>query len=673
MRLTLLSLISLAGSLACGGSSTPTQTPTPTVDEAEREPEPIARPELDELSETTQLELPRDVTLTVPARWSAAVANDILFARSPEQDLELILLELPAPSEGTHVAQRLAIEAWRRVDPSFDRRVLQAAPGNAGHGWDVVGQVVFETAPSEERFVGAVLHVKDERALIALIDARVDGLGRRGAQLNEIVGSLRIPGIVEENWMALERKPLDEAALTHLAERIEAERVRADVPGAAVALVRGDEVLLMRGFGTRAVGGTDSVTPQTRFMIGSTTKALTTLLAAKLVGEEKLRWDQPLVELLPQFALANAEATAAMTVADSFCACTGLPRRDLEFIFEYANATPQSTLAALATVAPTTERGETFQYSNFVVAAGGWAVARAADRRRDLDAAYWRALDREILRPLGMRATTLDARVARRADHAEPSARNIDGEVRALPPRVDEFVDAVAPSGGAWSTVEDMARYVQLELRNGTLGDGRLVDEAALLERREPRVAITPNLHYGLGLMVGNESQLVHIGHGGNTIGFTSKVIFYPDLDLGLVVLTNLGNADGFNGVVDRMVLEAVLPIDERAERIGEQLRRSQTAAVGEMSQRLVEPTASERSAIQGDYRSDELGTMSVREVEGRIVADVGEWTSVLRMVEASGERVWIFGEPPLTGFPIQKGDGTLTLAAPQHDYVFTR
>ena len=70
---------------------------------------------------------------------------------------------------------------------------------------------------------------------------------------------------------------------------------------------------------------------------------------------------------------------------------------------------------------------------------------------------------------------------------------------------------------------------------------------------------------------------------------------------------------------------------------------------------------------------SRELGALTIRELEGRIVADVGEWSSRLWMVEVSGERVWVFGDPPLSGFPVRPAGDELILPAPQHDYVFRR
>ncbi len=667
--------------LALGCATTSTPPPEPAPAESDEEPvaqvaEPIARPELQPLERPTELTFAEDATLTLPAGWSAATNADesMLFAAVPEGDLQLVFLSRPIPLErGPGLAARLVTEAWRAVDPGFDRRVLQAVPSQSAAGWDVAGQVIFETAPSERRGVAAVFQVKGERAVVALIDGSVDGFGRRGAQLNEILGSVRIPGVEEQNWLALERRTIDEAAIERLAERIEAERVRAGVPGAAVVLVDSEEVLLARGFGTRSHGSDETVTSATRFMIGSTTKALTTLLAAKLVDEGDVRWDQPLGELLPQFRLSDPEATEAITLERSFCACTGLPRRDLEFLFEFADATPERTLEQLAAVAPTTAMGETFQYSNFLVAAGGYALGRAKDRRRDLDAAYARALDRAILRPLGMRSTTVDSRRARRAEHALPSARGLDGEVRPLEPSIEEFVSALEPAGAAWSTAEDMGRYLQLELRKGALPDGRLLGEEALLHRREPGVAIGQGVHYGLGLVVGERAKIAYAGHDGNTLGFTSSMIFFPDLDLGLAVLTNLGSANEFTGAVDRMVMEMILPIDERAEAIGEQQRRARTAALSQIHDRLTDPTDAERDAILGRYESDELGPLEVKVDGERVVVDAGEWSSAIRIVEARGERQWIITEPPLTSLPIRREADRLTIVMPQHEYTFAR
>ena len=95
----------------------------------------------------------------------------------------------------------------------------------------------------------------------------------------------------------------------------------------------GGEVAFLQGFGVRELGRPAPVTADTLLRIGSVTKSFSSLLAATLVDAGRLSWETPLVDLLPDFAVADPELTPRLTVADAFCACTGLPRRDWEFIF----------------------------------------------------------------------------------------------------------------------------------------------------------------------------------------------------------------------------------------------------------------------------------------------------------------------------------------------------
>ena len=133
---------------------------------------------------------------------------------------------------------------------------------------------------------------------------------------------------------------------------------RLGVPGASVAVVQGGEVVYAQGFGVRELGGTDPVTPDTLMMIGSVTKSMTSTMAATVVDDGWLSWDTPLVDLLPDFAVADPDLTRRLTVADAFCACTGLARRDLELIFQFNDLTPERLLAQVAELPLTTPYGE---------------------------------------------------------------------------------------------------------------------------------------------------------------------------------------------------------------------------------------------------------------------------------------------------------------------------
>jgi CubicO group peptidase (beta-lactamase class C family) len=140
-----------------------------------------------------------------------------------------------------------------------------------------------------------------------------------------------------------------------------------EVPGTAVAVIQGGETAFLQGFGVRELGRPDPVTPDTLLRIGSVTKSFSSLLAATLVDAGRLSWDTPLQELLPDFAVADAELTPRLTVKDAFCACSGLPRRDLEFIFDAHALTPERMIASMAKLPLTAPYGTTYQYSNQMV------------------------------------------------------------------------------------------------------------------------------------------------------------------------------------------------------------------------------------------------------------------------------------------------------------------
>src|SRR5207302_5375521 len=166
--------------------------------------------------------------------------------------------------------------------------------------------------------------------------------------------------------------PLDEARIAEIKTFVETSMKQLGVPGVGLALMDNGKVVYQGGIGVRELRKPEKVDENTLFMAASNTKGMTTLLLAELVDERKLKWDQPVIEVYPSFKLGDAETTKKVLVKNLICACTGLPRQDLEWIFECKNATPESTLALLGTMQPTSKFGEVFQYSNLMAAAAGY-------------------------------------------------------------------------------------------------------------------------------------------------------------------------------------------------------------------------------------------------------------------------------------------------------------
>lgn len=446
-----------------------------------------------------------------------------------------------------------------------------------------------------------------------------------------------------------------------------ADQLRAlEVPGASVAVIQGGEIVYAQGFGVRERGGADPVTPDTLMMIGSVTKSMTSLLAATLVDDGWLGWDTPLVQLLPDFAVADPELTPRLTVADAFCACTGLPQRDAEIVFNFDALTPEGLIAQTAEIPLTAPYGEQYQYSNQLYAVGGYAAARAAGAApNDLRGGYEAALRERVLNPIGMTRSTFALEdVLRDGDYGLPHAANLAGETRPFPLLTDEgFVTSVAPAGALWSSAREMARYIQFELADGVApGGARVVSAENLAHTRAPRVDMpvspgTPPLFadaaraYAMGWAVGVYQGQPLLSHSGGTFGFVSEVAFLPEADLGVVILTNGGaGAPFFAYAVQFRLFELLFDQSAAFDSLLSEFLAAQEAQLAQFQAQLQPVDPADVAPYLGRYTNPVLGDVTLTMQGDRLIFDAGEVRSELQAMrdEAGNVAGYIFLDPPL-------------------------
>jgi CubicO group peptidase (beta-lactamase class C family) len=422
-------------------------------------------------------------------------------------------------------------------------------------------------------------------------------------------------------------------------------------------IVQDGEIVYSQGFGVTGKGGDTPITPQTHMMIGSTGKSLTTMLMGTLVDEGEMNWDTPAIDVLPQFAVSDPELTASITLRNLVCACTGVPRRDFELFFNADELSAEDIVASLATFQFFTDFGEAFQYSNQLVGTGGYAAA-AADGAQfgNLFDGYSQSLQDNVLTQIGMTNTTLSfAEVRGRNDYAIPHSVGLDGAYEALPLEFEEILVPIAPAGSHWSTLEDMTRYLLTELAVGVAPNGtRVISEENLRETWEPQVPVSADTSYGLGWFVSDYKGLQLIDHGGNTLGFTSSFGFLPEVDLGIIVLTNGQGTNYFNTSVRARLLE--LLFDQEPEAAATmQFAYEQLQSQFEMTERLrdqVDPATVE--PYLATFTNPALGSLELRLEDNVLIADVGEFAVPLVPLEEEDEPETLAGyvatEAPITG-----------------------
>ena len=613
-------------------------------------------------------------TFTAPANWSLRSQGNMIVLTPPEPDSHLVIVDVKAADAASAV-----LAAWSAYRPDFKRPVKLTTPSPARDGWDERKNFDYEVSPNERAVLGALAWRAGDNWTVVILDGKEPTFEKRGSQFGLILGSLRPKGYNKETFAGRKALPLTPERVAELKSFVEASMKKLDVPGASLALVDGGRVVYEGGIGVRELGKPEPVDANTLFMAASNTKGMTTLLLARLVDQGKIRWDEPVIEAYPKFKLGDADVTRQVLVKHLVCACTGLPRQDLEWIFEFKNATPETSMALLGTMQPTSRFGEVFQYSNLMASAAGYVSAHLYDPNRELGAAYDKAMQDLVFNPLGMNSTTFDMARALKANHASPHGDDADGKPQVANMAFNYSVMPHRPAGGVWTSAHDLVKYVQLEIARGNLPDGKqLVSEQNLLMRRQPQVAMGENQTYGMGLMVDKTWGVTVVHHGGALAGYKSDLMLLPDYGIGAVLLTNSDSGGMLLRPLMRRLLEVLF--DGKPEAVGnvDASAHNFKAELAKDRERLVIPASSDLAAkLARRYSSSALGEIAVIKDGGSTTFDFGEWKSkVASRKNDDGTVSFITIDPTNMGFEFvvadRSGKRALIVRDGQHEYVFT-
>jgi CubicO group peptidase (beta-lactamase class C family) len=303
------------------------------------------------------------------------------------------------------------------------------------------------------------------------------------------------------------------------------------VPGAAVVIVQGTEVMLLKGLGVASTETAAVITPDTMFQIASASKAFTALSVLMLVDDGKLKLEDKPQKYLPDFRISDPSIDANITVRDLLTHTSGFPRTDVAWIMG-TNLTREDLIKGIAQLKPTAKLGQRFQYQNLMYVAAGEVVG-AADKT-----SFERVLHERIFNPLGMRDTNvrseLAARSLNRATGYSVAAKKAPTPMAAIDPEV------INAAGGINSTARDLAQWLKFLVARGEIDGRRLLKLETFKTFVEPVTPIGQNQSYALGWFVNRIGKTTLIEHGGNLPGFTSQVAFIPELDIGIAVLSNV-------------------------------------------------------------------------------------------------------------------------------------
>ena len=324
---------------------------------------------------------------------------------------------------------------------------------------------------------------------------------------------------------------------------VNAQMQDARIPGLALAITHGDQVAHLHGFGAADSTGR-AVTPQTPFLLGSTTKSFTALAIMQLVEAGKIELDAPVQRYLPWFRVADPVASAHITVRHLLTQVSGLSTSvGLQMFTDSPTETPEQYVRNLSTVTLTKPVGATFQYSNANYAILGLIVQVVSG------APFETYLQQHVLDPLQMQQSFVSLEQAKRAGLAQ-GHRSWFG----FPVPIDlPLHPAAFAAGFLISSAEDMAHYLIAQSNGGRYNGVSLLSPQGI----DTMHTFAPGSEYAMGWSKFSQNGETILYHNGDTLDSHSEMFIAPSQHWGVVLLLNEG--DGIGAVSPLVINRAVI------------------------------------------------------------------------------------------------------------------
>jgi len=256
-------------------------------------------------------------------------------------------------------------------------------------------------------------------------------------------------------------------------------------PGLAVTVVKDGEIVFTKTYGIRTLGENKPVDKHTLFGCMSTTKAFTAAALAMLADEGKLKWDDHVIKYLPDFQLYDPYMTREITVRDLLTHRTGLGNTD--YLWGWMQISGDSALYKMRDVKPSYSLRSSFIYQNLMYLAAGKVIEKVSGQS-------WESFLKErIYIPLEMNETFAKYEMVKDIKNKADAHFPHEGKII----KIDQLIaDEIGPAGSMWSSINDIGKWIQFLLNDGTHKGDTLISDRNFKELFKPQQIIPSNEFY---------------------------------------------------------------------------------------------------------------------------------------------------------------------------------
>ena len=397
------------------------------------------------------------------------------------------------------------------------------------------------------------------------------------------------------------------------------------IPAIAVCIIKNGKVVVMKGYGVTEAGTNNKVDENTLFMIGSNTKAFTATAVAMLDADKKLSLDDRVTKWIPEFKLNNKLAGEQAIIRDMLSHRIGFQTFQGDFTYWTSNLSKSEVIEKMGHIKAPYEFRTRWGYTNAAFLVAGEIIPKASGKS-------WEAFLKErIFDPLGMTRTLALSKDLPSASNAAKAYTLVDGKLTLIP---YALIDNLAPAGSISSSVNDMSKWVMMQLDNGRANGNQVISTAAIGQTRLPHSILGNGGSmynrghfslYGLGWFLEEYSGRRIISHTGGVNGFVTSVTLVPEEKLGIIVFTNT-DQNAFYEALKLEIMDAYLGNSYRNySQVYLNITRGQQSVREKADKQFMDSVAMNLktslplSAYTGNYFNDVYGNMSVTLVNNEL------------------------------------------------------
>ncbi|MDR2065313.1 MAG: serine hydrolase [Prevotellaceae bacterium] len=417
------------------------------------------------------------------------------------------------------------------------------------------------------------------------------------------------------------------------------------IPGMAIAIVKDDDVILKKGFGTKSPEEFLPVDENTVFQIGSITKSFTAALIAMLVDEGKLKWSDKIIDHLPDFKLYDTFATKSIQVRDIMTHRSGLRGQAGTYIPNMGYYR-DDIYSLLKYIKPAAELRSAYGYNNMTFMIAEKLIEKYTKKS-------WEENIRErIFEPLGMTNSSVNEEgflnSANRSMSCEFEYSNgiknkwLYGDDRAL-----FWLSAIGPAGSVNSTATDLIKWSKFHLNKGKADGKEIISEKNIKYLHTGQIITSMDsariTAYGHCWFIEQTNRYRLYFHTGTTWGFTALCAFVPEISLGIVILANSESPGAPRYAIMRSITDWFMfgktHKDYHAEMFAEFIKESEEDAKKKNEKKPDEFIKSRQYDEYADtYYNEILGDAKIKIENEKMLITIGKqgWTSELKHVNGN-------------------------------------